>query len=125
MRGGRTILPGLIRPLGSNQRLDLARARAVRRGPNIGAIHSERTRAVAVLAGIGALVFAHQRAGLLGDRAHLLRAVAAHVEHRPHVQRADRGVRVPGAARAVLVEHPASAGRCIRRGARAGPRNPR
>ena len=33
------------------------------------------------------------------------RAVAAHVEHRAHVQRADRGVRVPGAARAVLLEH--------------------
>ena len=33
------------------------------------------------------------------------RAVAAHVEDRPHVQRADRGVRVPGAARAVLLEH--------------------
>ena len=38
------------------------------------------------------------------DRAHLLRAVAAHVEDRPHVQRADGRVRVPRAARAVLAK---------------------
>ena len=59
---------------------------------------------VTVLAGIGAFVFPHHRGGFLGDRAHLRRAVAAHVEDRPHVQRAHRGVRVPGAARAVARE---------------------
>ncbi len=32
-------------------------------------------------------------------------AVAPHVEDRPHVQRAHRGMRVPGAARAVAREH--------------------
>ena len=58
-----------------------------------------------MLAAERALVVAHQRRRFLGDRAHLRRAVAPHVEDRPHVQRADRGVRVPGAARAVAREH--------------------
>ncbi len=61
---------------------------------------------VAVLARVRALVFLHERAGFLRDRAHRWRAVrGAHVEHGPHVQAADRRVRVPGAARAVLLEH--------------------
>ena len=105
---GRTIFPGFIRPRGSSQDLISPSAR--------GEARAEERRdplrahqAVAVLAGIGALVLLHQRAGFLGDGAHLLRAVAAHVEHRAHVQRAHRGVRVPGAARAVLLEHRASA----------------
>src|SRR4029453_14780057 len=54
-------------------------------------------QAVAVLAGIRALVFADHRRGLFGDRAHFRGAAAAHVENRPHVQRTDAGVRVPGA----------------------------
>ena len=58
-----------------------------------------------MLAGERALVLAHHRARLFRDRAHLRRAVAAHVEDRPHVQRADGGVRVPRAARAVPREH--------------------
>ena len=58
-----------------------------------------------MLAAEGALVLAHQRAGFFGDGAHLGGAVAAHVEDRPHVQRADRRVRVPGAAGAVPREH--------------------
>ena len=53
----------------------------------------------------GALVAPHQFARLLGDGAHLPGAVLLHVEHRAHVQGADRGVRVPGAARAVPGEH--------------------
>ena len=60
---------------------------------------------VAVFARISAFVLAHHRAGFLGDRAHFLRAVRAHVEDGPHVQAADRGVRVPGAPGAVLLEH--------------------
>src|SRR5262245_38264933 len=60
---------------------------------------------VAVLAGVGAFVLLHHGAGFLRDRAHLLGAIAAHVEHRPDVQRTDRRVRVPGAARAMLLEH--------------------
>ncbi|MCG3189048.1 MAG: hypothetical protein LKCHEGNO_01291 [Burkholderiaceae bacterium] len=63
------------------------------------------TQAVAVLAAVGALELAHQLGGFLCDRAHLGRPVATHVEDRPHVQRADRRVRVPGAARAVAREH--------------------
>jgi hypothetical protein len=40
---------------------------------------------VAVLARVSALEFLDQRGRLLGDRAHFRRAVASHVEHRPHV----------------------------------------
>ena len=55
-----------------------------------------------------ALVFAHHREGLLGDRAHLLDVeLLLQVEHRPHMQAADRGVRVPGAVGAVLARRPA------------------
>ncbi len=61
--------------------------------------------AVAVLAGKRPFVFAHHGARLLGDRAHLRRPVTAQVEDRPHVQRADRRVRIPRAARAVPREH--------------------
>src|SRR3546814_8156894 len=62
--------------------------------------------AVAVLAGMGALVFADELEGLLGDGAQLPRAVfGLQVDDRPHVQQPDRGMRIPGAARAVLVEH--------------------
>ena len=61
--------------------------------------------AVAVLAGVRALVLAHQGERLLGDRAHRLDVLLqAQIEHRAHMQAADRGVRVPGAARAMLGE---------------------
>src|SRR5262249_49316427 len=56
--------------------------------------------AVAVLAGMGALVGPHQLEGLFGDGAHRLDVVLeAQVEHGAHVQAADRGMRIPGAAR--------------------------
>src|SRR6185437_4495223 len=58
-----------------------------------------------MLAAEGAAVLAHQLGGFLRDGAHLLRAIAPHVEDRSHVQRADRRVRVPGALRAVAREH--------------------
>ena len=59
-------------------------------------------QAVAVLAGMGALVGAHHGERFLGDRAHRLDVLLLlQIEDRPHVQAADRGVRVPGAARAV------------------------
>ena len=61
--------------------------------------------AVAVFAGISAFVFTHQRGGQLGDFAHFLCAIPAHIENWPHVQRADTGVGVPGALGAVAVEH--------------------
>jgi hypothetical protein len=57
-------------------------------------------QAVAMLARERALVLAHQ-APLLRQWRASFRAVAPQVEDGPHVQRADRGVGVPGAARAV------------------------
>src|SRR5205823_7420700 len=60
---------------------------------------------VAVLAGIRALVLLHHGARFLGDSAHLACAIAPHVEDRAYVQRSDGGMRVPGAARAVLFKH--------------------
>ena len=62
--------------------------------------------AVAVLARMRALVGAHHVEGFLGDRAHRLDvALEPQVEHRPHMQAADRGMGIPGAARAVLFEN--------------------
>ena len=62
--------------------------------------------AVAVFAGMRALVGAHEVERLFGDRAHRLDVlVEPKIEHRPHVQAADRGMRVPGAARAVFLEN--------------------
>ena len=59
--------------------------------------------AVAVLAGMRAFVFAHHREGVLGDGAHGAHVlVEPQIEHRAHVQAADRGVRIPGAARAIF-----------------------
>ena len=82
--------------------------------------------AVAVLAGMRALVVAHHREGFLGDGAHRLHVLLlAQVQHRAHMQAADRGVRVPGAARAVLLEHLASGATCSPRGTSAAPRSPR
>ncbi len=100
-----TILPGFIEPLRIERALDLgersSQARAVDRLDPLGA-HEP----VAVLAGIRAFVFLDQRAGFLGDRAHLPRAaIGAQIQHGPHVQAADRGVGVERAARAVLREH--------------------
>ena len=100
------ILPGLKRLIGSSLLLDGAEG-FVDRGAELPLDPFAAAQAVAVLAAEGALVLAHQRAGLFGDRAHLGRAVGAHVEDGPHVQRADRRVRVPGAAAAVLARTPA------------------
>src|SRR6185295_15798863 len=66
-------------------------------------------QAVAVLAAVGAAIFAHELGCFLGDRAHLRRAAfrpaTPHVEDGTHVQRPDRSVRIPGAARAVAREY--------------------
>ncbi len=52
-----------------------------------------------------ALVVAHHGEGFLGDGAHRLHVLfQPQIEHRAHMQAADGGVRVPGAARAVLLE---------------------
>ena len=61
---------------------------------------------VAVLAGVRALVFAHQGEGFLSDRAHRAHvALEPQVQHRADMQAAFGGVRVPRTARAVLLEH--------------------
>ena len=61
--------------------------------------------AVAVFAGVRAAVLSHHLERLFGDGTHRLHvAVELEVEHRAHVQRADRGVGVPGAVGVVLVE---------------------
>ena len=89
MREGRTILPGLRMPCGIEQVLDRLEGLGEPR-PELPAHPFRAHQPVAMLARVGALVFAHQRRGLLGDRAHLGRTLAAHVEDRPHMQRADR-----------------------------------
>ena len=62
--------------------------------------------AVAVLARMRAFVFAHERERLLGDGTHRFHVLLEpQVEYRPHMQAADRSVRIPGAAGAVLFEH--------------------
>src|SRR5262249_25973758 len=66
--------------------------------------------AVAVLTRMRALVLAHERKGGLRNSAHRLNILLEpQVEHRPHMQAADRGVRIPGAAGAMLFEHPGEA----------------
>ena len=103
--GARTILPGLNRPFGSKRSFTSSKARTSRL-PNIELVEFRAHDAVAVLAGMRALVVAHHRERLLGDGAHRLDVLLQpQVEHRAHMQAADRGVRVPGAARAVLLEH--------------------
>ncbi len=97
-------LAGVEQAFGVERVLDRAK-RVVERRAELPRDPFAAAQAVAVLAAVRALVAAHERRRLLGDRAHLRRAVAPHVEDRPHVQRADRRVRVPGAARSVAREH--------------------
>ncbi len=70
--------------------------------------------AVAVLAGVRPLVIAHHGERLFGDGAHRLAVlVELEVQDRAHMQAADGGVRIPGAARAVLLEDGGQACRII------------
>src|SRR6478735_4653512 len=85
-------------------RLDLLE-RAHQRRPEHLVVEFRAHDAVAVLARMRALVGLHHVEGFLGDRAHRLDVVLEpQVEHRPHVQAADRGVGIPSAAGAVLLE---------------------
>ena len=60
---------------------------------------------VAMLAGMRALVFAHHLEGFFGDGAHRLDVLfELQIEHRAHMQAAFGGVRIHGAAGAVLGE---------------------
>ena len=92
------------RPLGSKRSLTCSKARTSRGAEHL-LVEFRAHDAVAVLAGMRALVGAHHVEGLLGDGAHRRDVLLEpQVEHRPHVQAADRGMRVPGAAGAVLLE---------------------
>ena len=113
MRGARTILPGLRTAPGIERVLDrlegaheaLAEHRLVELGAH---------QAVAVLAGMAALVGADQRHRLLGDRAHRAHVLLElEVQDRADVQAADRGVGVPGAAGAVAGEDLGQARRVV------------
>ena len=68
------------------------------------------TQAIAMLAAVGALKFAHQGCGFLRDGAHLDGTVTPHVEDGPHVQGADRCMCVPSAACAMTRKHVAERG---------------
>ncbi len=62
--------------------------------------------AVAVLAGMAALVGAHKRKTFFGDRPHARHLGRVfHVQNRAHMQAADRGMRIPGAPGAMPGEH--------------------
>ena len=74
----------------------------------------ERTahQAVAVLAGERAAEFQHQVRDIVRDGFELAHAlVGLHVDHRAHVQTADRGVRVDAGGGAVAVDQSAGSGR--------------
>ena len=97
--------PGFSMPFGSNASFTVSNARTMR-GPNMALVELAAHQAVAVFAAVRALVFAHQREAFLGDGAHGRDVVRVlHVQHRPDMQAADRGVRVPGALGAVALEH--------------------
>ncbi len=103
--GARTILPGLYRPFGSKRSFTSSKARTSSRAEHL-VVEFRAHDAVAVLAGMRALVGAHQVERLLGDRPHRLDVLLKpQIQDRPHMQAADRGMRIPGAARAVLLEN--------------------
>ena len=104
MRGASTMRRGAQQPLRIEQLLDAAEGLGDARA-ELPLDPFAAAQAVAVLAAVGAAVLAHQRRRLLGDLPHLGRAIAPHVQDGPHVQRADRRMGVPGAARAVPAEY--------------------
>src|SRR5262249_20796956 len=98
-------LAGIIKSFGIEALLDLFEGA---REPGAEHLFVEfRTHdAVAVLARMGALVGEHYVERLFSNGAHGLDVVLeTQIEHRPYVQAAHRGVRVPGAARSVLGEN--------------------
>ena len=98
-------LAGIEHALPGSKRCLTSLKSAMMRAPNIASWNSERTDAVAVLAGMRALVLAHHREGFLGDGAHRLDVLLElQVEHRAHMQAAFGGVRIHGAAGAVFGE---------------------
>jgi hypothetical protein len=105
-------LAGIHQPLRIEPRLDLGQARGQARTEE-GLDPLGAHQAVAMLAGVGALVPAHEVGGLLGDRTHADRPVALHVEDRAHVQAAHGGMRIPRAFGAVLAEHLGEARRVL------------
>ena len=94
MGGVSTIRPGLKRPCGSNVRFQRPERLVELRAEHL---FVERTahEAVAVLAGQRAAEFEHEVGHLVGDRLELRHAVRGlEIDDRPHVQAADRRVRV-------------------------------
>ena len=67
-----------------------------------------------MLAREGPLELAHQGGGLLGDGTHLLGPIPTHVQNGPNMQRAHRGVGIPGALGAVTSKDLREAGRVVR-----------
>ena len=103
-------LAGIHQSLRIKQRFDFAQCRRQtrpkkRRNP-FGAHQT-----VAVFARIGTLVFAHQLRCFLGNRAHLYGTIGFHIEDRPHMQAADRGMCIPGAFGAVFLKYLGQASR--------------
>ena len=62
------------------------------------------TQPIAMFAAVGTFELAYQLRCLFGNRAHLGRAFAPHVQDGPDMQRADRRMGVPGALAAVFFE---------------------
>ena len=110
---------------GSNASFTVSKARTMR-APNIVSWNSLRAMPSPCSPLWRAFVFAHQGKGFLGDGAHCGDVGGIlHVQHRPHVQAADRGVRVPGALGAVARRTRRSAVRCSRQDRPDRRRSPR
>ena len=99
-----TILPGLRMPAGSNVRLIVAEG-VVDRRPEHLAHERAAHQAVAVLARQRAAELEHQVGAGVGDGLELPHArLGLQVDHRPHVQAADRGVGVDAGRGAVRAD---------------------
>src|SRR6516162_8169670 len=97
-------LAGIVEALGIEPLLDLFKGAHEPLAEHLG-VEFGAHDAVAVFARMRALVGPHQLERLFGDGAHRLDVVIeTQVEHRAHMQAADRGMRIPGAAGAVLGE---------------------
>ena len=123
--GGATILPGFIRLSGIEQRLDLRRTRRSGADRTARPTHSPRHRPSPCSPEYAPL---YSRTIAAASSA-IARILAAPSRRMSRIGRTcsvpTTGVRVPGAAGAVLRETLRSAARCIRRDARAAPRSPR
>ena len=112
-------------PSGSNVRL-MSLERLVERRPEHLLHERAAHQAVAVLARQRAAELEHEVGDVVGDRLERADAVVGlQVDHRPHVQAADRRVRVDAGRRAVPGDDRRETGRCSRAAAPARPPCPR